>query len=176
MEREFATKANLVDWARRERADWERLLADVGEARMSEPGPMGDWTFKDLLAHLMIWQQYAQSPLEQALLGELPLPPWPVDLDSTTDQNQINQFIHQRTRDLPLPAVIAQARQTWNLLEDNLLALSDAALIEPGHFAWAGDEPLGPKVLREVSAHYHQDHEVPVRYWLAGFRHPVDEG
>jgi hypothetical protein len=53
MERDGATKAKLIDWARRERAGWEQLLADVGEARMSEPGPMGDWSFRDLLAHLM---------------------------------------------------------------------------------------------------------------------------
>jgi hypothetical protein len=75
-----------------------------------------------------------------------------------------------------LSVLVSQARQTWNLLEDNLLALSEAALTEPHNFAWADDESLGPKVLREVSAHFHQDHEVPVQYWLAGFRHPVDEG
>ena len=46
------TKAALLERVRRERADWERLLAEVGEARMEEPGPMGQWTFKDLQAHL----------------------------------------------------------------------------------------------------------------------------
>lgn len=45
-------KTGLLDWARRERAAWELLLAEVGEARMSTPGAMGDWTFRDLLCCL----------------------------------------------------------------------------------------------------------------------------
>jgi hypothetical protein len=170
------TKGKLIDWARRERAGWELLLADVGEAHMNEPGPMGGWTFRDLLAHLMVWQQYAQAPLEQALLGECPAPPWPADLNPEQDQNRINQIIYERTRDLPWPALLSEARAIWMQLEDGLFALSEAALIEPHHFTWTNGEPLGPMVIREVVAHYHQDHEVAVRMWLAGFRAPVDEG
>jgi hypothetical protein len=35
-----------------ERTIWRELVAEVGEDRMDEPGPMGDWTFKDLASHL----------------------------------------------------------------------------------------------------------------------------
>ena len=59
------TKAALLERVRRERADWERLLAEVGEARMEEPGPMGQWTFKDLQAHLTAWQRHGLAPLER---------------------------------------------------------------------------------------------------------------
>ena len=46
------TKGETLAAIERERAAWENLLAEVGEDRMLEPGPMGDWTFKDLVAHL----------------------------------------------------------------------------------------------------------------------------
>ena len=69
------TKTALIDWVRRERAGWELLLAEVGEARMTVPGAMGTWTFKDLLAHLTAWQQHDLAPLDQALTGERPVPP-----------------------------------------------------------------------------------------------------
>ena len=31
---------------------------------------MGEWTFKDLVAHLTAWQRHELAPLEQALRGE----------------------------------------------------------------------------------------------------------
>ena len=39
----------------------------------------------------------------------------------------------------------------------------------------ANDEPLAAMVVREATAHFHQDHEVAVRAWLAGFRAPADD-
>jgi hypothetical protein len=173
---EGVKKARLIDWARRERAGWESLLAEVGEARMAEPGPMGFWTFKDLLSHLTAWQRYAQAPLEEALVGECPATPWPADLNPEVDQNQINQFIYDETHDLPLPAVLGDARQVWDRLEEGLTLLPEQALSEPGYNAWTNGEALGPLVVREATAHFHQDHEAAVRSWLAGFRAPVDEG
>ena len=44
------TKGEVLAAIDRERDMWETLLVEVGEARMLEPGAMGDWTFKDLAA------------------------------------------------------------------------------------------------------------------------------
>ncbi len=161
------TKAGLLDWARRERAGWELLVAEVGEARMLLPGPMGDWTFRDLLAHLDAWQRYEQAPLELALTGGRPAPPWPADLNPTRDQDRINQFVYEATRHRPPADVLRDARQTWDRLEEGLAALPDVVLADPGPVAWMDGKPLGPTVLREATGHYHQDHEADVRAWLA---------
>ncbi len=166
-----AKRAGLLDWARRERAGWETILAEVGDHRMAEPGPMGDWTFKDLLCHLTAWQRHAQAPFEQMLTGARPAPPWPADLNPEQDQTRINQFIYDQTRDRSLTEVIREGRLAWDRLEEGIAALPESAL--------AGNaddlEPLGAKVVREATAHYHQDHEVSVRAWLAEFRAPADD-
>ncbi len=162
-----AAKAGLVDWVRRERAGWEALLADVGEARMHEPGPMGAWTFRDLLVHLTEWQQFELAPLEQTLTGTRPAPPWPAELDPHRDQDRINQAVYERTRDLPLREVLREARRVWDRLEEGVAALPEAALTEPGYFPWMAGEALGPAVAFHATAHYHHDHEMDVRAWLA---------
>jgi hypothetical protein len=164
------TKAGLLDWARRERAGWELLLAEVGEARLHEPGAMGGWTFKDLLCHLTAWQRHGQTALEQALGGERPAPPWPAGLDPHRDQDRINGFIHEATRDRPLAEVLREGRRAWDQLEEGLALLPEAALVEPGHFPWMEGAALGPTVVRDATAHFHQDHEADVRAWLAGRR------
>jgi hypothetical protein len=48
----------MTSQARQFRADrqvWGDLVAEVGRERMLEPGPMGEWTFKDMAAHLAAW-------------------------------------------------------------------------------------------------------------------------
>ena len=164
------TKAALLDWARRERAGWELLLAEVGEAHIHEPGAMGEWTFKDLLVHLTTWQRHELAPLEQARGGERPAPPRPAGLDPHRDQDRINGFVHERTRDRPLSEVLREGRRTWDRLEEGLAVLPEAALVDPHHFAWMEGEALGPAVVYHATAHFHNGHEADVRAWLAGHR------
>lgn len=58
---EATTEAGLLEWARRERAGWELLSAEVSEARLDAPGAMGAWTRKDLLDHLEAWRRFSQA-------------------------------------------------------------------------------------------------------------------
>ena len=49
-------KEALLAQIEAEHVSWRELLAEIGEERMEQPGPMGDWTFKDLVAHLGGWE------------------------------------------------------------------------------------------------------------------------
>ena len=53
---ETPSKRALLEQIERERAFWEGLVAEVGEARMLQPGATGEWTFKDVVAHLNGWR------------------------------------------------------------------------------------------------------------------------
>jgi hypothetical protein len=44
-------KTQLLETLRRERADWEALLAQVDQARMTRPGVAGAWSVKDVITH-----------------------------------------------------------------------------------------------------------------------------
>lgn len=46
------TKNELLNLLRLARAEWDALLASIDEARMREPGVEGDWSIKDLIAHV----------------------------------------------------------------------------------------------------------------------------
>ena len=63
-------KADALARIDAERRYWRDLVAEVGEDRMDEPGPMGEWTFKDLAAHLLGWRQRTIARLEAAAAGE----------------------------------------------------------------------------------------------------------
>jgi hypothetical protein len=45
-------KVQLLDMIQTARADWEALLAGIPEAWMGEPGVAGEWSVKDVVAHI----------------------------------------------------------------------------------------------------------------------------
>jgi hypothetical protein len=147
------------------RAGWQALVAEVGEGRMEEPGPMGDWTFKDLAAHLTGWRERTIGRLEAAGRGAPePPPPWPAEL---TDDDPINDWIYQQNRDRPLAEVLADADRSFARLAAAVAALPEEALATPGYFPWTEGQALGDV---DPSGHLREEHEPDVRAWLAGTR------
>ena len=54
------------------RAEWRALVVEVGLDRMDEPGPMGDWTFRDLAVHLLGWRDWTIARIEARPTGRRP--------------------------------------------------------------------------------------------------------
>src|SRR4051812_14544303 len=81
-------KAEVLARIEAGRAEWQALLAEVGEGRMEQPGPMGEWTFKDLAAHITGWRERTIARLDAAGRGEeAPPPQWPGQLSDDDDIN-----------------------------------------------------------------------------------------
>ena len=49
---ESMTKARLLDTMQAERVRWDGLIAQAGEERLTEPGVAGEWSVKDIIAHV----------------------------------------------------------------------------------------------------------------------------
>lgn len=154
------TKDELLAQVRVEHAGWRALLGEIGEERMEQPGPMGEWTFKDLVAHLTGWRERTIRRLE-AGPGREPPTPWPGDL---TDDDAINAWIYERNRDRPLREVLAEADASFDRLAAALAALPDEDVTTPGRFAWLEGQPL---VTGDFFGHLHEEHEPSIRAWLA---------
>lgn len=156
------TKAALIADLNREYEQWEALLADVGEARMEQPGVVGQWSMKDVVAHLTGWRQQTVDRLQAALRGEADAPtPWPAHLQS---DDEINAWIEEQSRDRPLEAVLDESRQVYQDLIAAIEALPEAELLDPQRFAWMGGEPLSAAA---IFGHFHEEHEPDLRAWLA---------
>ncbi|TXG80194.1 MAG: DinB family protein, partial [Thermomicrobiales bacterium] len=92
-------KHQLVEIIEEERTDWEALLADVDPDRIDEPGVNGNWSFRDVTAHLLAWRDGGIRLLEAEARGEPEPPtPWPAAL---TGDDEINAWLFQRDRDIP---------------------------------------------------------------------------
>jgi hypothetical protein len=143
---------------------WRRLVAEVPDERMEEPGPMGEWTFKDLAAHLTGWRRRTVMRLEAAARGEPPpANPWPAELGDDED-DPINAWMHDQSRDRPLAEVLAEADRVYDDFVAAVETLRPDMLTDPKRFDW-----LGGAALAEADFAGHlNEHEPDVRRWLAG--------
>jgi hypothetical protein len=161
------TKGQVLEAVERERGGWETLLAEVGEARMLEPGAMGDWTFKDLVAHITGWRSRSLQRLEATANGQPePAPPWPARLQS---DDEINDWIHEANKDRLLGEVIGESRESYARLAEIVQMLPDEALTDPGYYPWLEGKALGAVIVSgEFFSHLHDEHQPEIRRWLAG--------
>ena len=159
------TRDELAQEIQDEQAAWQALLAEVGEDRMEEPGPMGAWTFKDLAAHLLFWQERMFDRMEAGPGGNPPAP-WPAELgdeDETDNWDEINAWIRDQHRERPLRDVLADVDRSYERFAQLIATMPDEELLTPGRY-----EAMGPEALIEADffGHLHEEHEPSVREWL----------
>jgi len=162
-------KERLLATLRAERAGWEALLAEVGAARLTNPGVAGDWSVKDVLGHLAAYHRFWGARLRAEATG---VPPTPRELFDTeqvperfASEEEQNAAIHARYAPLSADEVVAKWRESSDLLEQGVAALPEEAIATPGRFPWAGDGPLAEAMAGDTFRHA-AEHAAGVRAWL----------
>jgi len=152
-------KSMLLDTLRAGRAQWEELLAQVDEVRMLQPGVAGEWSIKDIIAHVTWGERELLGVVQaHALVGS--------DL-WTLPQDDRNAVVFEENRDRPLHEVLAEAQQVFPQLLEALETLSDEDLIDPRRFR---DMPVDWVPLQIISGNtykHYQQHIPSIRAWLA---------
>jgi len=159
-------KIKLLSMARAERARWETLLAEVGEARMTQAGVEREWSVKDIIAHVTAYERWIVARLQSALRGEtLRLETDQLDLD------QRNAWIFEENRNRPLHDVLTESQQVFQQLLKLVQALSDEDLIDPHRLEpfldplWTDGLPVWKCIAADSYEHYGQ-HIPSIRAWL----------
>lgn len=156
------SKQTLLENLQLENQRWEALLEQVDPARMDEPSLAGNWSVKDLVAHLTGWRRRTVLRLQAALRGETEAePPWPDELQST---DEINAWIYDTNRSRPVRDVLDDSAITFQQLLNAISALPEVELMDPQRFAWTEGKPLSADSL---FSHLHDEHEADFRAWLA---------
>jgi len=50
-------KSELLNWLQEEYQKWEEFLDQIDPMHMDQPGVNGDWSVKDIAAHLTDWRE-----------------------------------------------------------------------------------------------------------------------
>ena len=158
-------KSELLDRLQEKYRQWEAFLGEIDPARIEQPGVNGDWSMRDILAHLTSWHRHLVARLDAAERGQPePPPPWPAHLQT---EDEINAWIYESNRGRSAREVLEDTRQVHQQLLTVLERLPDDVQIEtvePSYYlVWVNGQRFPAS---EFFDHFHDDHEPDVRAWL----------
>lgn len=146
---------------RRVHAEFVRLqktLDRLTPAQMLQPNVVGDWSVKDVLAHLIFWCHFPIEAVDHALRGE----PFPHPSGSTDD---INARIIMTYAPFPLEQVMQDWKDVVRTLMDVVRQIPEE-MFEPGHPL---EQALGGTLYGVFANNTYMHwmiHEEQIRAWL----------
>jgi hypothetical protein len=156
------TTAQLLEVMRTARSNWEALLAEAGEARLTEPGVEGDWSLKDIIAHITYFETWAADNVMAFRRGE----PRPQSEYKGLEVDEENARIYERMRAKSLPQVLQESQVSFQRSIEAVQGLRNEDLYDPKFTRVPdADWTVFDLVEGDTFEHY-RDHSKSVRAWL----------
>jgi hypothetical protein len=156
-------KAQFLAEIRDERARLEGVVAQVGGAAMDEPGVVGQWSPKDVLAHIAFWERTFLGWIEAATLGRMPDMPAPGL--TWEDVDLLNDRVYRESRVRALDDVRDEFAASYHPTLALVESTDEGTLFDPER------NPLGPRLAlwqyaaANTSEHY-REHRESLEAWL----------
>lgn len=146
----------LVDDLIAARQDFNDALADVDPALLTAPGLVGQWSAKELIAHLAYWAGHAAEALHQAEQGRV------VDFgEDDLDVDARNAVVARVAGETDLATVRQREEAAFDALLSRLKRAEPARLEERVSY---GDTL--EYVVRDDGADHYREHTADLRSWF----------
>jgi hypothetical protein len=145
------TKDELLNDAAREYKGFHEALQGLNETQLNEVW-LGTWSIRDIVAHIVGWQEELGPALERLARGERPIPAG-VSYDDVDAWNA--RFAASR-RDTPVADVLLELDKTHEYFL-RAAASVPAERFQPGKTAW--------KIVDQNTAHHYREHAEQIRAW-----------
>ena len=155
----------------RERDKFELLINRIGfTRRLTLPGVLGKWSIKDLLAHVLVYEQYMADRMVEIQQGEPYIP--------SRTQNALDAFLDQYGYpDFGSPLLEDESHLEWVVEKYRKVSLEDVVIQELNAFASIlsslekmTEETIGRHNLYERIANNtykrYRDHSRDIHTWL----------
>jgi len=153
------TKRELLEAIQKERAAFEAAWAGLTAEQMTAPGVMGEWSVKDILGHVAMWESRLVTILYST---EREVAPKMLHGQAEVDKVNAESFAEQRER--PLDRVLADFHAVHAQLIKRLDLLKERDLSAAKRFEWMEGEPLEKLVAGDTFEHY-AEHRAAIEVW-----------
>jgi hypothetical protein len=145
------TKKKLIAASLKERQALLDELSDLTPEQMLETGVVGEWSVKDVMAHLHEWQQMLLGWLQASLNGEMPQVPakgfnWG-QLPALNDQ------IFQRYKERELSEVQTLFESSYAETLDRIESYAEEELFQRAVYPWMNNNHLAAYFIANTSSH-----------------------
>jgi len=156
-------KTRILDEMRAKHAALEEILTRLDETLMTTAGVNGNWSIKDIMAHITSWHQRLLAWLRAASRNEEPAISGP---DSDEEMDRLNEQFYEENKSRSLDDVLADFHTSYLQILDMVQTLDNEDLTNPHRFAWTKGNPLWYLVAGDTYEHY-LEHSQPIKVWLA---------
>jgi hypothetical protein len=149
---EPTSKAQLLERIRAGRAALHESFVSFADDRLGDPGVAGHWSVKDILAHVVWWEQQTLAKLGGAktahdqLGGE----------DKEAQIDRVNDSVYQEHRDRPAAEVKATYGASGLKLSETLNSLGEDVVLSNLEF------------IAENTYRHYPEHAAQIQAWQAG--------
>jgi uncharacterized damage-inducible protein DinB len=140
------------------RAQWEALLKEVDEASMTRPGVEGEWSMKDIIAHVAWYEREMVGILQSRALDGSSL--W------VLPNAERNAAIFDQNRDRSSQEVLTEARRVYAELLEALQNLAEEDLIDPSQYRNMPADWVPWKVFADNTYDHYAAHIPAIHAWL----------
>ncbi len=153
-------KAEILAALKSEREKFLQAIAGLTDEVLANEPVMGEWTIKDLLSHLTIWESELVTLLAFTRLGKRP-----TNVQGLTgDPDELNAKWYAEYKNRPLDRALADFHGVRKQTTRQVESLADKELAE-SKYSWLKGEPLW-KWIAEDSFGHEAEHIEHIRTWL----------
>lgn len=165
------TKKPFIEKLMRERDKFELLLNRVGfTRRMTLKGVSGNWSIKDILAHVWAYEQYIGDRMNEILHGENYTPckthnaleafldehGYPDFGSPLLDDDTANEWVYEKYKRVALDEIVAQEIQAFASIVSALEGMTDETIRRHNLLDRVADNTF----------HHYRHHVRDIRRWL----------
>jgi len=156
-------KNEVLEALEREREGFLDLIEGLSEQDLQQPGVVGEWSIKDILAHLSRWEAELVKLLWQAHRGGTPTTQQIQALLS--DDDTVNTRWYNESRQRPLERVLEDFHGVRNQTLRRVESFSDKDLNDDRRYPWLEGKPLWEWIEGDSFGH-EAEHAAQIRLWL----------
>jgi len=146
------TKEELIEAIHQARSRLDKKFSKLSEEQMKWPGSMDTWSVKDILAHLVDWEQRLINWYKAGLLGEnleLPAPGM-----TWRDLPQLNHQGYEKHKNESLEDVLIAYNKSYQQILGLIDKLSEQEIFTVGYYKWTGNSNLFSFIKANTYSHY----------------------
>ncbi|MEO1165136.1 MAG: ClbS/DfsB family four-helix bundle protein [Chloroflexota bacterium] len=135
--------------------EWQKLqtyLETLKPAQLIESDIVGQWSPKDVLAHLNEWSTMVRSWYTTGQRGEKPS--IPAEGYTWRQTPELNQAIYEKHKERELGEIREELVASHQAMLELIASLDDKALFTRAHFHWANNNAMSAYIISATSSHY----------------------
>ncbi|MFW9851086.1 MAG: ClbS/DfsB family four-helix bundle protein [Candidatus Thorarchaeota archaeon] len=157
------TKEKIIESIQTERRRLEKNLSLISDEETLKPGVIGEWSVKDIMAHLFDWEQRFLGWYTAGLRGEVPETPAPGL--KWSQLHILNQRVFEEHQNRDLQDIRNEFQTSYDETLRTVKSIPEVDMFKTGRFEWTKRDTLAGFILANTASHYRWA-KTRIRRWM----------